>query len=77
MSTKKLFVKILQYSQENAFVGASFKKEIAIKKEILTQMFSREHFQEHLLWRTSAMQTAAPAYVLLEFCNDTNFYEQK
>ena len=33
-------------------------------------MFNNTYFEEHL-W------TAASAYVLLEFCNDTNIYEQK
>ena len=32
--------------------------------------FLNSYFKEHL-------QTAAAAYVLLEFCNDTNIYEQK
>ena len=33
-------------------------------------MFKNTYFEEHL-------RTAASACVLLEFCNDTNIYEQK
>ena len=46
---KKLFLKILQYSQENAHVGVSFKfSNTGVFLWILW------NFKEHLIWRTSA-----------------------
>ena len=59
-STEKLFLKLPQYSRENTCVGFFFKKSYRpkawnfIKKKVQTQVFSCEHFREHLSWRTSA-----------------------
>ena len=57
---KNMFLKILQYSQGNTCVAIIFTKCCKskacnlIKKKILTQVYSCEHFYEHRFWRTSA-----------------------
>ena len=54
-SVKKVFLKFLQISRENTYVGVSFRPATLFKRDSNTVVFlwNLWNFKEHLFWRTT------------------------